>query len=146
MVEPRRPRMAGTRMAIASRGSAAPLDMPRLRQLAKRVHEKLLKAFGEPTWRTPLLPIDELVSTILSQNTNDMNRDRAFMALRARFPEWESVRDAPTEDVIAAIRVAGLANQKGPRIQNVLREISAERGSLDLMFLKDMPLDEARAW
>ncbi len=118
----------------------------RLRRLAQRVHEKLLQAFGDPTWRTPLRPIDELISTILSQNTNDLNRDRAFTALRARFPSWEGVRDAPESDVIEAIRVSGLANQKGPRIQNVLREITAERGNLDISFLKDMPLEEARSW
>jgi endonuclease III len=118
----------------------------RLKRRALRVHEKLLEAFGEPTWRNPLLPIDELVSTILSQNTNDINRDRAFTALRAQFATWESVRDAKQEDVIAAIRSAGLANQKGPRIQNVLREITAERGNLDLSFLKDLPLEEARSW
>ena len=78
--------------------------------------------------------LDELVSTILSQNTNDRNRDLAYQSLRRRFPTWEQVRDAPQAEVIDAIRIAGLANQKGPRIQAVLREISAERGSLDLSF------------
>jgi endonuclease-3 len=90
--------------------------------------------------------IDELVSTILSQNTSDINRDRGFVALRAKFPTWEEVRDAPAEQVIEAIRPAGLANQKGPRIQQVLRSITEERGSLDLSFLADLPVDEARAW
>ena len=90
--------------------------------------------------------MDELVSTILSQNTNDVNRDRAFDSLRAKFPTWEQVRDADTDEVIEAVRVAGLANQKGPRIQNVLREITEERGSLDLSFLSDIPLEEARDW
>lgn len=120
--------------------------MSRLSQRAHKVHEALLKAFGQPIWRDPLPPVDELVSTILSQNTNDGNRDRAFRALRARFPTWEAVRDARRQDVIGAIRSAGLANQKGPRIQNVLREITAERGSLDLSFLSDMPLEDARHW
>jgi len=91
-------------------------------------------------------PVDELVSTILSQNTSDTNRDRAYTSLRRRFRTWEQVRDAKPRDVIAAIRVGGLANQKGPRIQTVLREISAERHSLDLSFLSSMPLQEARAW
>lgn len=113
---------------------------------AFKVHEKLLEAFGQPTWRTPLPPIDELVSTILSQNTNDLNRDRAFKALRAKFPTWEMVRDTKTSRVISAIRSAGLANQKGPRIQKVLRDITEERGNLDLYFLNDLPLEEARAW
>ena len=120
--------------------------MSRLAQRALKIHEELLAHFGQPSWRTPLSPLDELVSTILSQNTNDLNRDRAFLALRAKFPSWEAVRDANRGSVIAAIRHAGLANQKGPRIQAVLREITRERGDLDLRFLKDLPLDQARSW
>jgi len=117
-----------------------------IKEKALKVHKKLLEAFGEPIWRNPLPPVDELVSTILSQNTNDVNRDRAFDSLRDKFPTWEQVRDADTDEIIEAVRVAGLANQKGPRIKNVLSEITTERGSLDLSFLNDMPLEEARAW
>jgi endonuclease-3 len=113
---------------------------------ALQVHQKLLEAFGEPIWRNPLPAIDELVSTILSQNTNDVNRDRAFDSLRVKFPTWEEVRDADTDKIIEAVRVAGLANQKGPRLQQVLRDITAERGSLDLSFLKEMSVEEARNW
>lgn len=113
---------------------------------AIKIHERLLEFYGEPIWRNPLPAIDELVSTILSQNTNDINRDRAFIALRAKFATWEDVRDANTLDVITAIRPAGLANQKGPRIQQVLRSITEERGDLDLSFLGDLPEDEAKAW
>ena len=120
--------------------------MTDLGTLARQVHQRLLDFYGQPTWRDPLPPVDELVSTILSQNTNDANRDRAFESLHKRFPTWEQVRDADPGTVTAAIRPAGLANQKGPRIQQVLQGISAERGSLDLHFLKDLPLDEARAW
>jgi endonuclease-3 len=120
--------------------------MSTLSKRAIKIHEKLLEAFGEPVWRNPLPAIDELVSTILSQNTNDINRDRAFNALRAKFPTWEDVRDAKTGDVIDAIRSSGLANQKGPRIQQALRSITEERGSLDLDFLADLPVEEARAW
>jgi endonuclease-3 len=120
--------------------------MIRPKIFARQVHQRLLDFYGEPMWRNPLPPVDELVSTILSQNTNDANRDRAFQSLRRGFPDWEQVRDAAPGEVVAAIRLAGLANQKGPRIQQVLREITAERGSLDLNFLKDIPLEEARAW
>ena len=120
--------------------------MTDLNQRALEIHKTLLTAFGEPIWRNPLPAIDELVSTILSQNTNDVNRDRAFDALRAKLPTWEAVRDAEEKDVVDAIRPAGLANQKGPRIQQVLKEITKERGALDLQFLADMPLEEARAW
>ena len=113
---------------------------------ALEVHQRLLDFFGHPEWRNPLPAIDELVSTILSQNTNDVNRDRGFDALRARFPTWEEVRDADPEEVIDAIRVAGLANQKGPRIQNVLRQITEMRGSLDLSFLESYSAEEATEW
>ena len=113
---------------------------------AVNVHEKLLEFYGEPIWRNPLPAIDELVSTILSQNTNDVNRDRAFDALRARFPTWEEVRDAKEKEVVEAVRVAGLANQKGPRIQQVLKAITEERGNLDLSFLKELSVEDARNW
>ena len=82
--------------------------------------------------------MDELVSTILSQNTNDVNRDVAFNRLKEKFPNWEAVRDAPVEEVIEAIRPAGLANQKAPRMQAILRQITEERGCLDLEFLGDI--------
>jgi len=120
--------------------------MKSLAQRALKIHERLLEFYGEPVWRNPLPAIDELVSTILSQNTNDINRDRGFNALRAKWGTWEEVRDAHPQDIIDAIRPAGLANQKGPRIQQVLRSITEERGSLDLSFLGDMPLEEARLW
>jgi endonuclease-3 len=110
------------------------------------VHQLLLEAYGEPRPRDPMPPVDELVSTILSQNTNDTNRDRAFERLRQRFPDWSQVRDAPVEQVIEAIRPAGLANQKGPRIKRALQRITEERGELSLEFLADLPLEEARAW
>jgi len=113
---------------------------------ALKIHERLLEFYGEPIWRNPLPAVDELVSTILSQNTNDLNRDRAFNALRARYGTWEEVRDAEAVDVIDAIRPAGLANQKGPRIQQVLRSITEERGSLDLSFLGDLSVEEAKLW
>ncbi len=115
-------------------------------EAARQVLTRLLDAYGVPTWRDPLPPVDELVSTILSQNTNDVNRDRAFYSLKARFPNWESVRLAPEAEIIEAIRPAGLANQKGPRIKAVLNEIYAERGNLDLGFLADLPLEDARQW
>lgn len=116
------------------------------RNQSAAVLERLHCVFGSPTWRTPLPPLDELISTILSQNTNDRNRDQAFAALKKRFSTWEEVRDTEVQQIVDAIRPAGLANQKGPRIQAVLRQISAERRSLDLSFLADLPLEEARSW
>jgi endonuclease III len=115
-------------------------------ELARIIHERLMNTYGEPTWRNPLPPLAELVSTILSQNTNDTNRDRAYNVLRVRFPTWEEVRDADVDDIIDAIRSAGLANRKGPRIKQILEEITKQCGSLDLDFLYDMTVDEARDW
>ena len=112
---------------------------PAPQERALEIHQSLLAFYGEPVWRNPLPPVDELVSTILSQNTNDINRDKAFNALRAHFPTWEAVRDAPIEAVVECVRMAGLANQKGPRIQQVLRQITAERGGLEISFLSDLP-------
>ncbi len=110
------------------------------------IHRRLMDMYGAPEWRLPLTGIDELVSTILSQNTNDRNRDVAFFALKNAFPDWEAVRDAAPQAVIEVIRPAGLANQKGPRIQAALQQISAERGALDLTFLKEWPVEQAHAW
>jgi endonuclease-3 len=113
---------------------------------AREIYGILITIYGTPEWREPLSAVDELVSTILSQNTNDTNRDRAYNNLRAKLPTWKSVRDAPAEEVIEAVRVAGLANQKGPRIQSVLRQISAEREDISLDFLRDKRKDEALDW
>ena len=118
-------------------------------EIAKRalaVLERLLEFYGLPEWRNPLPPLDELVSTILSQNTNDINRDVAFNALKAGFPTWEAVRDADEAKVVDAIRPAGLANQKGPRIQAVLKDITTERGELSIDFLSEYSQQEAKKW
>jgi endonuclease-3 len=110
------------------------------------VADILREVFGYPDWRPFLPPLDELIDCILSQNTSDTNRDRAFDALKAAFPTWEAVMNAPTEAVITPIKPAGLSNQKGPRIQEVLRRIYDERGELSIDFLGDLPIDEAKAW
>lgn len=126
--------------------SALSVPPDELCQRALEIHRRLLEVYGEPRWRTPLPPLDELISTILSQNTNDRNRDIAFERLRRQFSSWEAVRDANPQEVIEAIRPAGLANQKGPRIQAVLRQITAERGHLDLSFLSNLSPGEAQDW
>jgi endonuclease-3 len=121
-------------------------DLERRRAKYQPVAARLRELYGAPEWRRWLPPLDELIDCILSQSTTDANRDRAFDALRTRFPDWAAVRDAPPEAVIETIRPAGLANQKGPRIQAVLRAIGEQRGSLSLDFLDALPLDQARAW
>jgi len=113
---------------------------------APAVHRQLLAFFGPVDWRPSLAPVDELVSTILSQSTTDLNRDRAFNRLQERFGTWEAVRDGNVADIEAAIRVAGLSRQKAPRIKAALQFVTEQRGELSLDFLRDMPPEEARAW
>lgn len=111
------------------------------------IRRRLNDAFGQPEWRTPLPPVDELVSTILSQNTNDDNRDAAFETLKESFPDWESVLQADTEAVVDAVRTAGLANQKGPRIQKALAQIKDfTGGKITLDFMREWPVEKARQW
>ncbi|MCS7059970.1 MAG: endonuclease III [Anaerolineae bacterium] len=134
------------RKVMEQPAQAQPTDsQAELKRKARRIHNLLLKQYGAPAWHR-LDGVSELVSTILSQNTNDGNRDLAYARLRARFKTWEAVRDAEPAEVIEAIRPAGLANQKGPRIQAALRRISEARGELNIDFLRDLPPQEARAW
>ena len=131
---------------MANNNFSRPDDFERRAAKYGPVSRLLLERYGIPTWRPYLAPLDELVDCILSQSTNDANRDRAFDGLKARFSSWEAVRDADVGDVIDAIKPAGLANQKAPRIQQVLRTITEQRGSLTIDFLDALELEEARAW
>jgi endonuclease III len=110
------------------------------------LYDTLARVYGPLDWIPSKDPLSELVLTILSQHTSDLNRDRAFRTMHERFPTWEEVRDAPTDDLAASIRAGGLANIKAPRIQQVLRTITEERGELDISFLNDAPMEVARAW
>ncbi len=114
-------------------------------QDALYAHRVLLEEYGNHPWQ-PRDPIATLVSTIISQNTNDTNRDRAFERLRDRFPTWEQVRDASEEKVVEAIRSAGLGPTKAPRIQEALRRITEREGAMSLDFLREMSTAEVRAW
>ena len=124
---------------MASRSDWKPPPPRRLRAILDRLRAE----YGRPSTRIHGAPIDELVLTVLSQNTNDRNRDVAYERLRDRFPSWEAVRDAPVEEIEEAIRPGGLAVTKAPRIQRILAAIS-DSGSMDLSWLADAPLDQAR--
>jgi len=117
-----------------------------VRAKALEVHRRLLAAYGEPPPPSGRDPIQSLVLTILSQNTNDRLRDIAFQRLRDAFPSWEQVRDAPVEAIGQAIQVAGLWKQKAARIKEALQRITAERGALSLEFLRELPTEEARRY
>ena len=111
-----------------------------------QVSHRLFEYFGEPDWHEPLIAVDELICTILSQNTNDINRDVAFKALKARYSSWEEVMDGDPAELQYVIRVAGLAQQKGPNIQAALKAIIEKNGKFDLDWLKSLELEEARNW
>jgi len=120
-------------------------DARALRAKVLKIQRLLTQAYGDPR-RPRLDPVSELVSTILSQSTNDTLSGRAYDQLRARYPAWEQVRDAPVREIETAIRVCGLAGQKAPRIKKALQHIARERGELRLDFLRDMPIDAAKQW
>ncbi len=135
---------------MAGRTDWKPPPPRRLRTILARLREE----YGRPSTRIHGAPIDELVLTVLSQNTNDRNRDVAYERLRDRLPSWEAVREAPVEEIEEAIRPGGLAVTKAPRIQKILEAISdspappgvdgASIGSMDLSWMADAPVDQAR--
>lgn len=102
--------------------------------------------YGDIRWRKHRGPLSELIMTILSQNTSDLNSRRAFDQLDTRFASWDAMAGAGVEDIARTIKSGGLAAVKAPRIKAILERISAERGSFDLDFLGGMPVDEAKAW
>ena len=96
---------------------------------------RLEEAFGEPRWQAGEDPLDALILTVLSQSTNDRNRDLAFQRLRAAFPDWEAVSGAESTAIAEAIRPAGLANQKSVRIRDILGWVRETYGGYDLRLL-----------
>jgi endonuclease-3 len=101
---------------------------------------------GAAEWTPRYDGISELLFTILSQHTSDLNALRAFDSLRDTLGAWEQVAQADDEVIAEAIRMGGLSRVKAPRIRAVLHAIQEQRGNLDISFLKDMPLPEAKAW
>ena len=108
--------------------------------------ELLQKEYGSIKWRSGTDPLSELIRTILSQNTSDHNSWRAFDSLLAKFGSWEAVAEGSVEDITEAIKLGGLAKVKAPRIKQILQQIQSQRGSLDLRFLKKMPVAKAKEW
>lgn len=137
-------RSSGTnrRRSVPSGPDARASD-PTLARRSDDVFETLETTYGRHTWESHGAPLDELVGTVLSQNTSNVNTARSFRALRDRFPDWEAVIAAPTEDVEAAIRSGGLARIKAPRIQSILRSVLEREGSLSLDRLRAVALDQA---
>jgi endonuclease-3 len=109
----------------------------------REIRDALRSYYARPRNEPHRAPLDELVLTVLSQNTNDRNRDVAYERLRDRFPDWAAVAHAPDSEIEEAIRPGGISKVKGRRIKAMLVAIEAERGGLDLGFLADAPRAEA---
>ncbi len=137
-----------SRSALAKRKRAARAWKPPARTRVLRVRDRLRALYGIPLMPPHGHPIAELVLTVLSQSTNDRNRDVAFLRLRTRFPSWQAVRDAPVAEVEEAIRPGGISKVKSVRIQAILRAISENprdpAHELSLDWLPRVPLGEAR--
>ena len=102
------------------------------------------KEYGTPRREIPGDPLDILIETILSQNTSDQNRDRAYRRLKARFPRWENVLEAKTKSVVLAIRPGGLGGQKARRIREILHWIKKREGRISLAFVRKMGSEEIK--
>ena len=115
-----------------------------------RIRGRLRETYGTPVIPPHRAPVDELILTVLSQSTNDRNRDVAFLRLRRRWPEgegvsWEAVRDAPLQEIEDAIQPGGLHRQKSVRIKEILEAIGGAGGTVSLDHLEGMPVPDAQA-
>ncbi len=124
--------------------SISATEIQEKKQEVRHIIEHLEAVYGVPLNDSTDDPLDELIITILSQSTTDINSHRAFQSLKQRFPDWEAVRRARPSTIAAAIRSGGLANVKSGIIKNILNEIRERCGSLDLSFLRHIPVAEAR--
>jgi endonuclease-3 len=107
----------------------------------RAIRRRLAEVYGVPVMAPHQDALGELVLTVLSQSTNDRNRDVAFLRLRDRFPTWEAVRDAPVEEIEEAIRPGGISKVKSVRIKAILERIGED---LDLSWMRDMPIEKSR--
>jgi endonuclease-3 len=119
-----------------------------LRQRVLEIHDRLCREYGCPIpYFSDLDPMDELVAALLSHRTKNRDSHRAFKQLKAAFPTWEAVRDAPVAEVEQAIAPCTWPDQKAPRLQQILRLVGERlNGNWNLDFLGQMSVPEARAW
>ena len=132
----------------SSRGNPEAVVSPRKKgQITLQEAFRLLEMEqGVAEWNPRYDGISELLFTILSQHTSDLNSLRAFNSLQDTFGAWEQVAQADPEVIARAIHMGGLSRVKAPRIKAVLQAIQAKRGNLDISFLKGIPMPEAKAW
>jgi len=117
-----------------------------IRKKAVNVCKILISKYGKEVSERKLPPIDELVMTILSQHTNDVNMFRAFESLKGAYSSWEEVLAVPQDELAVTIRSSGMFNLKAKRIQATLREIQERVGKLDISHLETMEIAEAKEW
>lgn len=110
------------------------------------VYKRLTVVYDPPKWKSPRPAIDELILTVLSQNTNDRNSSEGFRRLKSRFPTWGDVEKAPATEIAEAIKVSGLSNIKSVRIQNILKRIRRDQGRLSLESLKNWDISRANEY
>ena len=110
------------------------------------IRDRLREVYGVPIMAPYEQPLDELILTVLSQSTNDRNRDVAYERLRERFPSWEAVLHAPNAEVEEAIRPGGISKVKSRRIQDILAAIDAHEHGLDLSWLSEASVPEGQAY
>jgi endonuclease-3 len=119
--------MPSSARSLPSRRTPSAAWTPPSRRRVRAVRDRLRAVYGVPRMAPHGDPLAELVLTVLSQSTNDRNRDVAYLRLRARLPTWESVRDAPLAVVEEAIRPGGISKVKSERIQRILRAIGEDQ-------------------
>jgi endonuclease-3 len=116
----------------------------------RAIRDRLRLVYGIPGWQPHGHPIAELVLTVLSQSTNDRNRDVAYLRLRQRFAgdTWREIRDAPVDEIEEAIRPGGISKVKSARIKSILQAITetAPEHDLSLDWLSERPVPEAQAY
>ena len=121
-----------------------PSEIKRFQSKVRKIRSLLEREYGLPKREREGDLLDILVQTILSQNTNDLNRDQAYQRLKSQFPRWEDILTGKKRALVAALRPGGLAKQKAKRIIDILRWLNKREGKLDLAFLKGMDSEEVR--
>ncbi|CAO4166809.1 endonuclease III domain-containing protein [Methylorubrum populi] len=130
-----------------SRRAEAPAPSDALRDKALEIHRRLCGVYDCPIpYFHSLDPLSELISSLLSHRTRNADSGRAFKALRARWPDWAIVEEAPVEEIEETIRGVTWPELKAPRIKAVLAAVRERVGALDLAFLEEISVDEARGW
>ena len=111
-----------------------------------KVKNLLYMQYGDLKWRDEMETLDELIFTVLTQNTSDINAEKAFKNLKSRYINWDEIAKSTDEKLERIIRIGGLGKQKSIRIKKILKEIYLRTGGYNLSILKDMTFNEVKEW